>query len=342
MDTGANSNHYAPGTQATNSYKLKEPIVVKTAGNEIQLDQVMDHLEFGPGLYNPHTQYDLTSWGSLMKTLRAVHSEGQAHLRHDPAGRKPVTAEHNGLLHLKPAQDEGGFLEEFAHLVSRRDLEPSVFLVSAAERLELLWLPHRHEGHAPPRALRAMLRTEQYRDLGLRAEDVGDLDFADCPVCLRYKTTARTNTGNTMYDAPVGSTLFMDLAFFKVAETSYTVLVAKESTVGYLLAKVLEQKTADQIFEAITEFKGSLASNGFQLGRIHCDSEHCFSALQGRLLSVGVTMILCPPGEHERVAERFIQTLKRTMRAIAGDVDYPLPVRCFPYLVKWAVRVTNH
>jgi hypothetical protein len=74
---------------------------------------------------------------------------------------------------------------------------------------------------------------------------------------------------------------------------------------------------------------------------IRTDSEAVFQSLETALMETEIIPSYTAPENHERKAERAIQTIKSKARAIIYGLDYKLPKKLYGYALEYAVNSNN-
>ena len=139
----------------------------------------------------------------------------------------------------------------------------------------------------------------------------------------------------------MGSVLHADLASFTLGSAEVFVFVGVESVSGYLFTRLLPRKSSEELLLTMDQIAGFLSSKDLKLSRLHVDSEVNWVATAPALLAKGITMTNVPPGQHERRSERWIRTLKATLRVIGLAFPRGIPTRLFRFALSFATRMIN-
>lgn len=95
--------------------------------------------------------------------------------------------------------------------------------------------------------------------------------------------------------------------------------------------------------KAVKMIKNSYKRHKHTLDVIHFDNEtgmNCF-ATNAALHEAGIDTDNHTPGRHVRRAELAIKLVKRTFKAVLNGLDYPCPIKLYPYVIRWSIQCIN-
>ncbi len=189
------------------------------------------------------------------------------------------------------------------------------------------------------------------KELDLGAISHQDVEFyrtkvheSMCTACRLGKTKAApaSTTDHLMVPHEIGK-LHADIMSITHTEGTYLYLAAVDQQSGMTFAILLNDSSKEEVEKAFELVHASYLRYGHTLREVCLDNEKSFEAASVRkfLHSRGVNTAPCPTGRHTRRAEVQIRTIKYTFRALIMGLAYPLPIKLYPWAVRWAVESIN-
>ena len=109
-----------------------------------------------------------------------------------------------------------------------------------------------------------------------------------------------------------------------------------------MFAVKLKSKTTKSIFAALTGQISDISARGFKPSKLRCDPEAGFTAMKDTLSQeYGVTVDAVGAGEHVRIVERGIRTIKERVRGIVNTLPFKLCSMLLVLLVLFCVSRIN-
>jgi len=174
----------------------------------------------------------------------------------------------------------------------------------------------------------------------LRAEEIYGPPLA----ALKGKTAANTATPDTGEEPIIGlqevehQTMNVDIMYVKGIPFLLNVL----TPIRMMFAAKLKAKTTQSLFSALTGQIGDIKAKGFKPSKLKCDPERGFTAMKDILSEeYGVSVDTVGTGEHVRVVERGIRTIKERVRGIVNTLPYKLCSVLLVFLVLFCVSRIN-
>lgn len=157
-----------------------------------------------------------------------------------------------------------------------------------------------------------------------------------CPHCLQGKLSAAPKPSSTKDPTLLlGHTQCLDIKKLPLdtisGKTQRIICVdAASGAIHFTLAQ--SKTTAGLLQPLITLFAEKFNAHGHTVKQINTDNEAVFRSLAGPLGTLGITMSLSAPGQHQGTAERATRTIEDRSRAVLASLPYQLP----PHLAIYA------
>ena len=136
----------------------------------------------------------------------------------------------------------------------------------------------------------------------------------------------------------IGEQIHIDIIFVKSAKELRYYLLGVEGVTKYAHLLKMNGKSKEDILGPIKIIAGMFKQVRVTL---HTDRESGLIALQNDLLKDGISLVNTGAGDHERIAENFVGTLRKKFRAILHSLEYELPLELYPDLLEHLVFVNN-
>ena len=136
----------------------------------------------------------------------------------------------------------------------------------------------------------------------------------------------------------IGQQIHIDIIFVKSAKGLRYYLLGVEGVTKYAHLLKMNGKSKEDILGPIKIIAGMFKQVRVTL---HSDRESGLIALQNDLLKDGISLVNTGAGDHERIAENFVGTLRKKFRAILHSLEYELPLELYPDLLEHLVFVNN-
>ena len=256
---------------------------------------------------------------------------------HGPSGR---------VMQFKSSPDMHGLLSLKLDRITEEAFAADLILTDKQRKRggEAMTL-HRLLAHIPDSSLIILLDSNQILGTDLNGGDVrtGRSIEGMCNSCSMGKT--RHDPANPSNRLPIATgpwqVIHGDLneVTGKNAKFHYLIVVCEFSK--YLLPVKLDGKGAEALQKGLDEVLAHGAQYAWQTKTLRTDHEHVLVSVKTHANSKGVQLMTSPPGRHERLIERSIQTLKGCMRAIKAGLPYRLPAVAHRYLLEHACNMLN-
>jgi hypothetical protein len=197
---------------------------------------------------------------------------------------------------------------------------------------------HRSLGHPNNRRLRELLETGQLIGTDLTTEDLDLYVKLDqkCESCIMGKTKkAPTYPSTSEKSKIVGQHLHVDI--LELEDCFY--LISIDEATGHLCSLPLERKSESALRQGLSSMIDYYKVYKHTVEFIHSDRERGMTRPMVR--SLGCELAQVSSEQHEKRAERAIQTLEMRCRSILCDVQTSIPKKLVNYLVSYATGCIN-
>ena len=171
--------------------------------------------------------------------------------------------------------------------------------------------------------------------------------YGKCSPCMQGKMTA-SDEPRSVYDAPelTASELHWDLMFLPgIANKTVPYLLGVSMPGNYTTVTKLPSKTQAAVEKGMLQQIAKIQSFRHSPTVAHSDQEAVFTSTRTFLGTQGIQLFQCAPGQHDKVAERKIRTVKERCRAnlaaLKSKERLNLPVSLYDSLVKSTVSSIN-
>lgn len=155
---------------------------------------------------------------------------------------------------------------------------------------------------------------------------------------LNVMTSQTNKSSTTPTVTSIGELINADLIFDRVGNT-YLYLEDRFHKLRAIYH--LADKQTDTIVEHIRELASFYKSYGKQIRKIVTDDEATFRAMSNPLGRIGIQVGQTSPGDHNKIIERSVRTLKSMVYTIKSSLSYELPDVLMPKLFYHAVHLLN-
>ena len=172
------------------------------------------------------------------------------------------------------------------------------------------------------------------------------LKICDQPIeSIRAKTTRVKNAYIPISDQARQQMLqdrCIDLALDIFFVSGYVFMIVVNLAFDLTNIRVLKDRSAAEILDAIKEFINIYSAYNWKVRRIYSDMEKGVMSAEKEILECEKVFIeYVAPGSHVSVAERKIRTIKERSRAMLQNIKHKLPLKLLPWLIKYAVIRLN-
>jgi len=184
--------------------------------------------------------------------------------------------------------------------------------------------------HIPYKMLVAGCNNGCYFNVGLVGQDFKNavILFGKCNACVEGNMKApQVKTSESAPANKIGSAIAMDL--HPMANTSLGgskwILYAVDEKTGYILMYGLKDKSTDSVNNGIRNIVAEISSYGHRVERILFDNEAGFNACALYVRERKILPLYTPSGLHNRLIERYTQTINNKVRILEVDLPFMMP-----------------
>jgi hypothetical protein len=199
---------------------------------------------------------------------------------------------------------------------------------------------HESLGHPSDGVLSNLLRCGNILQSELVVQDINNARQLNgpCQGCLKGKMKhSDAKMSKSFITKVIGDLLHMDIMFF--GGLVYLLIVDNFS--GFYVTISLKDKRLETMKSAVEKVISIYKGYGHKVKNIRTDSESVFQSLESALMESEILPSYTAPENHERKAERAIQTVKSKARALIYGLDYKLPKKLFGFALEYAVNSNN-
>jgi len=185
--------------------------------------------------------------------------------------------------------------------------------------------------HITYKALKIGLENGCYIDnMSLTGEDVSNAEtlFGRCLACAEGCMKApRSPQSESKPSAKIGSRLAMDLHPMKHTTLggSNWILYAVDEKSGYVMMCGMKDKTTTSVEKAVLSIVSEVNGYGHKVDQILFDNEATFNSVADYVRRMSIEPLSTPTGLHNRLIERYTQTISNKARALEADVSFVMP-----------------
>ena len=185
--------------------------------------------------------------------------------------------------------------------------------------------------HISYRALKIGLNNGCYLDnMSLSGQDVGNAEmlFGRCLACAEGCMNApRSPKSESTPAARIGSRIAMDLHPMKHTTLggSNWILYAVDEKSGYIMMCGMKDKTTASVEKAILSIVSEINGYGHKVDQILFDNEETFNSAADYVRRMSIEPMRTPTGLHNRLIERYTQTISNKARALEADIPFVMP-----------------
>ena len=327
FDPGATIHIFNDKIPRRNLYS-GQPKRIEQYTNHYNVSKYVNTIDFGEGLYIPEGPGSLISQ-KVAKTRFNIHYNNHE-------DEYILTNKQNlDEFYFRPNQN--GLYE----LSSIKRANESIHY-SKEDKNDLVWRLHRILGHPGESALIQTIKSESYNSWGITKVDIEKANLRNCAFCLIGKMDKRRHRTKpkptTKKESIVGQHLHVDIVYVRKKEGQQLYLLAVEGSSKYIQLVKLKKKDTIALTEAI-----KLVTGYFKPLRVtvHSDREAGILSSKELLFAEGIMTVNTGAGEHERVVENVIGTLRKKFRAILYSLEYELPLQLYPALFEHVAFLHN-
>jgi hypothetical protein len=200
--------------------------------------------------------------------------------------------------------------------------------VRAREALEL----HTKMGHPGDHSLISMLDNGNIDNCHLTSQDLRNARvlYGKCIACLQAKMRAPpVPTSLTPVKTLPGEKIHMDYKEFSVPTIGGNLgcNMAIDEASGYGFCLMTKSKRTEDQIESVSHMIQFMSEYGHTVKEIQCDNEIQYRACKSHWQSIGITLTQTISGQHEKLSERFIQSVIARARAALMDLNYDPPAK---------------
>ena len=244
---------------------------------------------------------------------------------------------------LAKLQSETGLPNETFVLVADDTTPPRHYSAEVRRRAMAVKRIHDIMGHPNDAALGILFDSGAIhgcpytsRDLRIMRKLIGP-----CVACIKAKTGAPTDgkvINRWLASAP-GERLCMDIYFMTVMSkrgkfTVIPMLIVVDDYTGYLDVVHLPSKTTEAVKRALFGIIAFYNHYDYAVKEIRCDRENVFLSIRPYLLDhpqKAIELDAMGADQHEKTAERAIQTMRGALRTAKAACWYRVPQFLYPY-----------
>ena len=339
-----NSIVFDPGT-TFNVFNDKIPRVRVYSGKEVKIHQLQGHhmhskyvdtLDFGSGIYFPKGDVSLLSQNKVKQHFKIVFDDN----------KDEYTLTHRETFDefiFRPNEDGLYVLMK----IKRNDHVRLNFAKAETTdaKKELIWKIHRILAHPSESAMIRSLKSDSFQDYQISSNDIRKARLQTCPFCLVGKMDKRRSRTKPRYDRidkytlKPGEHLHVDVVYVKKEDGKQQLyLLFVDEATKFMIAERIRGRDSQTLFQTC-----SLVAKHFKLPQItiHSDRELGISASRLALFSENINLVQVGAGQHERICENAMRTLRSKFRALLFSFEYDFPQECYPHLFEYVVFVNN-
>jgi len=167
-------------------------------------------------------------------------------------------------------------------------------------------------------------------NMGLCGQDMknAEMMWGRCRACIKGGMKApKAKTSETAPASKVGERLAMDL--HPMTHTSLGgakwILYAVDEKSGYMMMCGMKDKSVESVRSGIRSIVSEVKSFGHQVKQILFDNEVVFNSVGVHVREGYMEPLYTPTGLHNRLIERYTQTVGRKTRILEADLPFILP-----------------
>jgi len=373
LDCAATATLFGPATHGELQRKTTGLHLLRVeglAGSSVLLDTEAEHPLFGKGwVYDGEltlvSLHALQAAGWRIVAHEALHQgPGLIALRHAD-GRSMNFKQLDSLLYGYVASEALALSSVSAHprhaeggstAASEKVEGDEQKLAKHAKLLSVFRKAHDLLGHPSWQTTLETLRAKGLAlpaSAGVAAEDFAGVsvrqllgDEPQCAICeqAKLKWTKRVRSVDELHSAMEAPGAVWTGDILQPVKAAMPTLYMHDKATGYKLVIRLPNKEADVLASAVMRTAIDLQRFGRKFRRLHLDDEPTCVSLRNLLAVHGIEVVLTSPGQHNKDAERGVQTLLMGARAMVAQLaakGRTVPKLAVPWLLTWVAQRQN-